>query len=241
MSDAALVSSVLDRLEAEHGCIQAVWPRDPYEFIVWWYCGYPASDDRCAKGWAALTNEAGIAPEKLLAQSSAKLAMLLKAGGMVPELRAQRLKEIAMRVNHQLGGDLRTALVGPLAKARKLLKSFPSIADPGADRILLFARVTAVAAVPSNCPHVLVRILRGQERENYGRNYSEAQSAIEAATPATFAARERAYLLLKQHGQQVCKRANPKCDVCSLSSQCAYFKGKRRGRPAARSVPSSRC
>src|SRR6185437_9165991 len=118
------------------------------------------------------------------------------------------LKEIAARVKDEYGGDLRSALVGPMAKVRGILKKFPNIADPGADRILLFSEMAAVAAVPSNCPHVLVRLQRGQERENYGVTYREAQQAIEGEVPDTFDARVRAYLLLKYHGQEVCKRTN---------------------------------
>jgi len=38
------------------------------------------------------------------------------------------------------------------------LKTFPGIGNPGADRILLFARIEPLAAVPSACPHVLVRV-----------------------------------------------------------------------------------
>jgi endonuclease-3 len=149
---------------------------------------------------------------------------------MVPELRAVRLLEIATRVENEYGGDLRAGLVGPLAEVRQALKQFPNIADPGADRILLFGGLAPVPAVPSNCPHVLVRIMRGQERENYGVTYREAQEAIEAAIPTNVAARTRAYLLLKRHGQTLCKRSNPKCDDCALSSCCAFFEGKHRGR-----------
>ncbi len=160
---------LLDELESLYGFQQPSWPTDPYLFLVWWHCGYPASDIACAKGWASLTKSIGTTPEKLLAASPEKLATALKPGGMVPELRAQRLKEIAMRIKDHLDGDLRTALTGPLDKARKELKKFPNIADPGVDRILLFAHIAPIAAVPSNSPHVLVRILLGRERENYVR------------------------------------------------------------------------
>ena len=148
---------------------------------------------------------------------------------MVPELRATRLMEIAARAQNEFGGDLRAGLAGPLTKVRQALKRFPNIGDPGADRILLFAGIEPVAAVPSNCPHVLVRIERGQERENYGVTYREAQEAIEAEVPKSFDARTRAYLLVKWHGQTICKRSNPKCDGCPVSSSCAFFAGKRRG------------
>jgi endonuclease III len=229
----APIVKLLDTLESFYGPQKPSWPIDPYLFLVWWHCGYPASDAACAKGWAFLTKFIGVTPEKLLSASPEKLAAALKSGGIVPELRALRLKEIAMRVKDHYDGGLLTVLSGPLDKARKELKKFPNIADPGVDRILLFAHIAPIAAIPSNCPHVLVRILQGRERENYGVNYREAQQAIESQLPATFDLRTRAYLLLKQHGQTTCKRTNPKCDQCPINANCAYFSGKLRGRPPA--------
>ena len=225
---------ILDALETRYGPQAATWPTEPYEFLVWWHCGYPASDAACERGWEALRRAVGIAPEKILAASDAKLAEALKAGGMVPELRAQRLRQIAERVLREFGGDLRGALAGPLDAARKLLKKFPNIADAGADRILLFAGLSPVAAVPSNCPHVLVRIQLGLERENYGVTYREAQKLIEAEVRPALEARQRAYLLLKRHGQEVCKRSKPKCELCPVSAECRYFAGVDRGRERPR-------
>lgn len=223
------VLGLLDQLEAFYGKQEPCWPVDPYEFLVWWHCGYPASDAACAKGWESLSKEVGVSIPEVLAASPAKLARALKPGGMVPEIRAVRLKEIAARIKDELGGDLRAALVGPIAQVRKTLKKFPNIADPGADRILLFGEIAPVAAVPSNCPHVLVRIVKGQERENYGVTYKEAQAAIETDVPEKFDARRRAYLLLKRHGQEVCKRTKPKCPECPVKGSCAFFAGKFRG------------
>jgi endonuclease III len=230
MSDYLTIATLLDQLESFYGPQESSWPTDPYLFLVWWHCGYPASDTACAKGWTSLTKSIGTAPETLLAASPEKLAAALKPGGMVPELRALRLKQIAARVKDQFDGDLRTSLLGPLDQARQELKLFPNIADPGVDRILLFAHIAALAAIPSNCPHVLVRILLGMERENYAVTYREAQEAIESEVPPTFDARTRAYLLLKHHGQTTCKRTNPKCTQCPVNANCAYFAGKTRGR-----------
>jgi endonuclease-3 len=226
---------LLDRLEAFHGPQDPCWPVDPYEFLVWWHCGYPASDASCLRGWQALKKEVGIEPRKLLAASEAKLAHALKAGGMVPEVRAMRLQEIARRVVSEFGGNLKAGLVGPLKDVRKSVKKFPGIADPGADRILLFGRLAPIAAVPSNCAHVLVRIQLGLERESYSTTYRDAQSLIEQEVPAQFHARSRAYLLLKEHGQRVCKRNNPRCEGCLVQTVCAYYAGKDRGRSRPRS------
>jgi len=221
---------ILDRLESHYGPQQPAWPTDPYLYLVWLHCGYPASDAACTKGWASLKKKIGVSPLQLLRASTEALASALAPGGMVPEVRAMRLKAIAERVQNEFGSDLRAGLVGPIAQVRKTLKRFPNIADPGADRIILFAGIAPVAAVPSNCPHVLVRIQRGQERENYGVNYKEAQQAIAAEVPEKLDARTRAYLLLKHHGQELCKRTKPKCEQCPIQLDCAYFTGKRRGR-----------
>src|SRR5271167_257382 len=226
---APTVPALLDRLEEFYGQQEPCWPVDPYEFIVWWHCGYPASDVACAKGWERLTSEVGIEPHRLLKASPARLASALKAGGMVPELRALRLQEIALRVENEFGGDLRTALSGRVSDARKTLKKFPGMADPGVDRILLFAGIAPLAAVASNRPDVLVRILEGKESENYGANYRAAQQAIMAQVPEKFDARSRAYLLLKHHGQEICKRSNPKCEKCPVNLYCAFVAGQRRG------------
>lgn len=202
MHKAALrVPGILWQLESLYGKQASCWPTDLYHFLVWWHCGYPASDTACAKGWESLNREVGVEPPQLLAAGTARLARALKPGGMVTELRAMRLLEIAARIQDEYGGDLRAGLAGPLTKVRQALKRFPNIADPGADRIMLFGGIAPVPAVPSNCPHVLVRIQRGQERENYGVTYREAQQEIEADIPASFDARTRAYLLLKRHGQ----------------------------------------
>jgi endonuclease III len=216
------LSEILNRLEKFYGTQEPSFPVDPYEFLVWWYCGYPASDVSCTKGWNSLTRVVGINPSKLLKAKPAKLAAAIKPGGMVPELRAQRLQELAFRVENEFGGDLRAALVGPVPKARKLLKSFQGIADPGADRILLFARISPIAAVPSNCAGVLLRIRRKATSTNYSVTYREDQRVIASELPETFDARTRAYLLLKRHGQQLCKRTNPKCPECPLRQHCAY-------------------
>jgi len=223
------ITELLDRLEKEYGKQEAGWPTDPYLFLVWWHCGYPASDRACGKGWDSLRTNVGVEAEQILHAPANKLADALRPGGMVPELRAMRLKQIAARIKDEFGGDLRAALVGPIAKVRGMLKKFPNIADPGADRILLFAGIAPVAAIPSNCPHVLVRLLHGQERENYGVTYREAQQSVETEIPPHLDARMRAYLLLKRHGQEICK-AKPKCEHCIVRDACAYFAGKRRGR-----------
>jgi len=221
---------ILDRLESRYGRQKPCWPTEPYEFLIWWHCGYPASDAACGRGWESLSRNIGIQPQQILTASTRELTNALKPGGMVPELRAMRLKEITARIKDEFGDDLRAGLIGPLKEVRKSLKRFPNVADPGADRILLFGGIEPVAAVPSNCPHVLVRIQYGHERQNYRVTYKEAQQAILSEVAENFEARTRAYLLLKKHGQDVCKRTKPLCDQCAVNTACAFLAGKGRSR-----------
>ena len=192
--------------------------------ILYANCGYPATDASCTKGFELLKKEIGLRPEQILAASDAKLLAVARQCGMLPEVRVQRWREIAARVKHDFGGDLRAALQKTLKEARKALKLFPTIGDPGADKILLFTRTAPVPAVPSNCVEVPVRLLLGAPLKNYSQNYRAAQEAFRAELPADCTAMLRAHLLLKQHGQEICKRTRPLCEQCPVSADCAYFR-----------------
>ena len=220
---------VLERLEKHYGTPKPPWPTDSCEMILYTNCGYPASEDACAKGFEAHKKKEGIKPEKILAAPDETLVSIMRLGGIMPELRAARLKKIAARVNGQFGGDLGSVLRKPLPEAKKALKTFPTIGDPGAEKILLFAGKALVAAVPSSCVHVSIRLGFGEEKKSYAASYRSAQEAILAEVPDDRGALLRAYLLLKRHGQDCCKRARPRCDECPVTSDCPYFRALRRG------------
>jgi len=235
----SLLVTVLRRLERFYGKPKppkSILPRisgraDPYEMILYANCGYPATDASCSKGFEALKKEVGLRPDDILGASDKKLAEVFQGTGMFPEMRGQRIREIASRVKHEFGGDLGAALKGPLKEARKALKKFPTIADPGADKILLFTRTAPVAAVPSNCVEVVVRLFRGAIYKNYGQNYRAGQEVLREGLPEDCDSQLRAYLLLKEHGKEICKRATPLCEQCPVKNECCYFRLLRRTGP----------
>ena len=201
--------------------------------ILYLNSGYPASDASCSKGFDALKREIGVKPQEILAASNAKLAKLLRLGGIVPEQRAARVHEIARKVKSEFGGDLKAELKERLQEkyqtskgthsAKKILREFPVIGEPSADKILLFSKLAPVAAVPSACLGVPMRIWFGKEGKNYAADYRKVREKLDAELPRTFEARQRAYLLLKKHGQEICKRSAPKCEICPLTARCAYI------------------
>jgi endonuclease-3 len=226
------LTKLLDRLEKHYGkpamSGATLGPTDPYEMVLHRNAGYPQSDVNCDRGFKSLKNSIGLSPEKILAATPAKLAEALRAGGIVPELRARRMKEIPARVLDEFGGDLRAVMKRGPAEARKALKKFPTIGESFAEKVLLYTNTAPVAAVPANCVHVLLRLGFGRESKNYAANYRASQDAIAAEVPEKHDARLRAYLLIKEHGQTLCKSARPKCDECPVSSDCKYYK-KMRG------------
>src|SRR5215831_8871070 len=48
------VVQILDQLESHYGSQKPWWPTEPYQFLIWWHCGYPASDAACQRGWESV-------------------------------------------------------------------------------------------------------------------------------------------------------------------------------------------
>jgi endonuclease III len=224
-----IIAQVLDTLETHYGKQKAIGPVDPYEMILYANCGYPANDLTCRKGFDALREQVGLEPKKILAASEQRLAGILRLGGTFPELRARRLKEIAELAGAM--GDLGAVVKRPIAEAKKALKKYPTIGDPGAEKILLFSGVAPVPAVPSAFVHVMHRLGFGEETKNYAAGYRTAQQALEAGIPRSAAALLRAYLLIQRHGRELCKRTKPLCYSCPLVLECRFVKEQKRKSP----------
>jgi endonuclease-3 len=204
------LTMMLSKLEKTFGKVTAK-RETAFQMLVRQMCGYPASDEACAKGWDALAKDVGTSAKAILEAKKSKLVKALRAGGMVPELRAKRLVEIAKKADADF-------------TSRAVLKKMPTIADPGADKILLFTRVEPLAAVPSNTTQVTQRLFGFSG--SYAQIYKKSQKALDAELPKSFDARIRAYLLLKRHGQTICKRAKPQCALCPLTDECHYFNAR---------------
>jgi endonuclease III len=111
--------------------------------------------------------------------------------------------------------------------AKKLLRKFPSIGEPYADRILLYNGAASTLAPDSNALRVLVRLGFTPEEKSYSKMYKAAVNATKQGDGA-FAL--SAHLLLRRHGQNVCKRTDPMCDACVVRGECAWYRNQRRTR-----------
>ena len=206
-------------LEKKYGRPKAPAIRDPFELILYENIAYLVSDDRREKAFRELKKRVGLRVADILTAPLLQLAEITAMGGIFPELRARRLQESARLVRDAFGGSLRSALTMDPSTARRALKKFPTIGDPGADKILLFTGAVPSLAPESNGLRVLMRLGFVKENKNYATMYRAAQVALQND------ARECAYWiaahqLLKRHGQELCRRSAPRCVACPLRNMC---------------------
>lgn len=214
------------RLEACHGPPAPPLTRDPFAAAVLESVAYLVDDDRRQRVFERLRDTVGIDPAALLAVPEEELARLIADGGMLPEHRAAKVQKAAA-IAAEVGVEelRRQAAAGTGAR---LLRRFPGIGEPGADRLQLLAHGKRTLAPESNALRVLLRLGFGSESGDYAAQYRSASAAVAPQLPDDFAWLIAAHQLLRRHGQEVCRRSAPRCEVCPLTRLCAWY-----GRAAA--------
>lgn len=223
------LNQIVSRLLKHYGKPQPPVTTDPFELVLLENVAYLVSDERREEAFTALREHCGTKPHEILAAANEKILRATKLGGMHPEQRVHRLKEIALIAMNEFEGDVRQALkLLPLPKAKQALRKFPSIGEPSAEKILLFARVYAILGLESNGLRVLLRLGFGGEKKNYSATYRSVQEAIRPQLKEDFAWLIDAHMLLRQHGKELCKTNNPLCDECALRKSCAWLQKRER-------------
>jgi len=212
------------RLEAFYGPPEFPVATDPFEMILWENVAYLVDDERRARVFARLREEVGLLPLEISITPLEVLAEVIKDGGMQPEHRAGKLLAAAAEAL-DIGLDRLEKLIRTAPdKASKELRRFPGIGEPGADKLLLFSHAKRTLAPESNALRVLVRLGFGEgDEKNYSRMYRSAVKAVAPKLPEDFAWLISAHQLLRRHGQEVCKRSVPLCEVCPLTKGCRWF------------------
>jgi endonuclease III len=214
-------SRLVDRLQQHYGLPAPPLSTDPLELIIWENIAYLASDERRAEAFATLKRSIGTRPEQILAAQHSALAAIGKAG-ILPDVSAEKLLAIAKIAYEEFDSDLRSVLKKPLLQAKRALKRFPSIGDPGAEKILLLTRSYPLMALDSNGLRVLCRVGFAEEEKNYSATYRSVQNAIHGQLPEDYDSLIRAHQVLRQHGQELCKRSKPRCSECPVRDSCNY-------------------
>jgi endonuclease-3 len=189
---------------------------------MWENACYLLPDARRREVFDALRQQVGMNAAAIARAPDTTLLPLARRGGMRPETRVFRWREIARITLQQFDGDLNTILTRPYPEARRALKQFPNIGEPGAAKILLFCGIASSLPLESNGLRVLVRIGWARSQKNYGRMYRDVQQNIAPVLPRKPEGLQQAFLLLREHGRATCKDKAPHCNQCPLAEGCDY-------------------
>jgi endonuclease III len=181
---------------------------------------YLATPVRRREAFKQLKSTVGTSPAAILTARRQDLESVT-ARGILKGTFAAKLRECARIAVEKFDGDLRPSLKEPLDKAKRALRSFPGIGEPGAEKILLFTGQKALLAPDSNGLRVLVRLGLVSEARSYSKTYAASRQAAKAL-PAKLSVMQEAHLLLRQHGQTLCRRSVPRCESCPLVLGCGY-------------------
>jgi len=140
----------------------------------------------------------------------------------MPDLFAEKLRKCAKIVLEEFDGDLRPIAKWPFPKAKKALQKFPGIGGPGAEKILVFCGAYPVLAMESNGLRVLLRLGFAKEQKNYSATYHLVQKAAGEGAGTDCAELAQTHMLLRRHGQELCKRSEPDCGKCPLANDCEF-------------------
>ncbi len=215
------LQQVIKRLAALYGKPEPPDATDPWEMIVWDNIAYLADDERRREAMTLLRETVGISPEQIMVAPVDRL-MAVARHGISAENTVEKLRKGAEIALREFDGDLRPILKRPTAQAKKALKRFPAIGDPGADKILMFGHALPVLALDSNGLRVLIRLGYGEEKPNYSATYRLVQEAIEPELEKRYPRLIEAHQLLRHHGQELCRRSKPRCTECPLREGCLW-------------------
>ena len=214
---------LIARLKRHYGDPKLPPARGPFELVMWENACYLLPDERRAAVFAGLREQVGLDPKAIWNADPDVLLALARMGGMRPETRVLRWRQIADITLSQFGGDLDRILREPYAKAKKALQRFPSIGEPGAEKILMFCGASPGLPLESNGLRVLLRVGYGRPQKNYGASYRSTQEALSAQLPSGAASLGRAHLLLREHGQKLCRNSGPLCGECPEADLCGWL------------------
>lgn len=190
--------------------------------VLWENVAYLANDTKRAEAFAELQSKVGLTPNDIRkAKDSVLLAIAGK--GIIPASTVEKLRRAAGIALTSFDDDVPAILEKPTGAAKKDLRKFPAIGEPAAEKILLFNGRSPLLALESNGLRVLVRLGYAPEHRNYATTYKGIQRALAPQLPDDCDALIRAHQLLRQHGQELCKRTSPNCDRCPLRPNCAWF------------------
>jgi endonuclease-3 len=204
-------------------------PSNAFEHVLWEKVAYLATDDVRAEAFEALRTRVGLSPRDILDAKPATLREVARIGGSIAaDDRVRHMQDAAAFVADSFDGSLENALRLPRRDAMRALRKIHGVGEPGAEKILLFTRTERLLPLDSNGARVLVRIGYGSDDKSYSAMYRSVREATTPELVPRFNWLIDAHLVLRRHGQTVCKTSAPRCGECSVRAECVFAGGETR-------------
>lgn len=211
------IVSVVAALKRFYGPPPPPIAKTAFELILAENVAYLVTDAERRAALAMLRRTVGTRPDEIASASRDELRRIT-GSGILPEQFAVKLETCGRIALEEFEGDVESILELPLATAKKALRTFPGIGEPGAEKILLFAGHQPLLAPESNGLRVLVRVGLLADRKSYAATYAGARPL--AAELGGWRSVSVAHRVLRHHGQVRCRRTNPQCGGCPLRAGC---------------------
>ena len=222
------LARIVAGLRAHYGRVAPPPASNAFELVLWEKVAYLATDERRAQAFAALRQRVGLTPRAILDADPAVLREIAAMGGGVAIAeRAAHMCDAANLVIKEFGGSLDSVLSLPLRDAKRELRRFHGVGEPGAEKILLLTRSQMLLPLDSNGARTLLRLGYGAAHRNYATMYANVGEAARPELVMEFDWLIDGHVLLRHHGQELCKRSEPRCDFCPVREECAYDQTRR--------------
>ena len=237
------LARIVDRLRRHYGHVPPPPANNAFALVLWEKVAYLADDATRLAAFRALEARVGLTPRDILAADPERLREIAALGGKVGVVeRAQRMRDAAELVLGEFDGSLDRELGRPVRDAKRSLQKIYGIGEPGAEKILLLTHSHQVLPLDSNGARTMCRLGYGAEHTNYTTMYRSVADAARPELVPDYTWLTDAHVLLRHHGQELCKTSQPRCEPCPLTADCAYYAISRRSRakrsPAARRPPT---
>lgn len=215
--------SAIETLRTMHGNVPPPPVHGPLELIIWENIAYLADTDRRSRAFDLLRSTVGTSPDAILAATDDALLAVAKHG-IVPAQTVVKLRRIAQTMEDEFPNGLEPVLKLPVKQAVRELRKFPMIGEPAAEKILLVAGGEPMLCFESNGLRVVERLGCFAATGRYDADYKSARKALAPFVPPDAAWLTSAHLLLRRHGQTICRRTQPNCASCPLMTVCDFPK-----------------
>ena len=188
------------------------WPGDtPFEVIVGAILTQNTNWQNVAKAIDNLKKANVLNPDKLQALPIKKLARLIRPSGYY-NIKAKRLKEFLRFLFRNYGGNLKKMFARPLNELRREILSVKGVGPETADSILLYAGNLPIFVVDAYTKRIFSR----HKICKIDAAYDEVQEIFMRNIKKEVKLYNEYHALIVRLGKELCKKKNPKCDICPL-------------------------